>query len=137
MANLDPLQVLTPQERAEVTSLNNYLRGHASTDFQNMPEKTISGVLNKAAPKVREYMQANKRFVDDFEERGGKYQPFGDRAPPPVLDKPAQAILDRARTEEITHDLSTRMGTAPVEQPTTLRDIVDAAYDHHEGSTHD
>lgn len=129
--NLDPLRVLTPAELQEVEDVTNYLREHSRSGFQNMPERSVAKVLNNAPPRIREYMQANKRFVDDLEAGGGRYKPFQERITP-ELDAPTQAVFDKVRTEEITHGLNERMGTAPVEQPTTLRDIVSASMEHHE-----
>lgn len=133
---IDPLGYLTPAERAEVADVQAYLREHSRSGFQNMPERSIEKVLNNASPNVRFFMNANKNVVDELEAGGGRYRPFQERITP-AIDKDTQAVFDRTRTEEVTTGLNERMGTQPVEQPTTLRDIVDAAFDHHEGSTND
>jgi hypothetical protein len=131
MSNLDPLGYLSPQERAEVESLNQYLREHSKSDFRNMPEKTVAKVLNGASPNVRFFMNANKNVVDDLEAGGGRYKPFQERITP-ELDKDTQAVFDRTRTEEITHGLNERMGTSTQAEPATLRDIVSASMEAHE-----
>lgn len=136
MSNPDPLGYLNPTERAEMADIQSYLREHSRSGFQNMPEKTVAKVLNNASPNVRFFMNANKNVVDELEAGGGRYRPFQERIAP-AIDKDTQAVFDRTRTEEVTTGLNERMGTTPVEQPTTLRDIVDAAFDHHEGSTND
>jgi uncharacterized protein YehS (DUF1456 family) len=131
MSNLDPLGYLSPAEREEVESLNQYLREHSKSDFRNMPEKTVAKVLNGASPNVRFFMNANKNVVDDLEAGGGRYKPFQERITP-ELDKDTQAVFDRTRTEEITHGLNERMGTSTQAEPATLRDIVSASMDAHE-----
>ena len=137
MNNPDPLGYLNPTERAEMADIQAYLREHSKSGFQNMPEKSIAKVLNNASPNVRFFMNANKNVVDELEAGGGRYRPFQERITP-TIDKDTQAVFDRTRTEEVTTGLNERMGTAPLpDEPTTLRDIVDAAFDHHEGSTND
>ena len=131
MSNLDPLGYLSPAEREEVESLNQYLREHSKSDFRNMPEKTVAKVLNGASPNVRFFMNANKNVVDDLEAGGGRYKPFQERITP-ELDKDTQAVFDRTRTEEITHGLNQRMGASTPDEPTSLRDIVSASMEAHE-----
>lgn len=133
MADLDPLGYLTPAERAEVESLSEYLTGHSRDGFKNMPEKSIAEVMNKASPNSRFFMDANRKTITDLDERGGRYRPFEEKRDMAALvPKEVRPVLDRVATEDLTHSLNTRMGTQPVEQPTTLRDIVSASMEHHE-----
>lgn len=138
MSSLDPLGYLSPAEREEVESLNNYLREHAKTDFRNMPERTVAAVMNKASPNARFFMNANRNVVTDLDESGGRYKPFDPKMDiAATVPKEAKPILDRVATEDLTTSLNSRMGTSTPDEPTSLRDIVDAAFDHHEGSTND
>ena len=132
MSNLDPLNYLTPQELEEVESLSSYLKTHGKDGFRNMHEKSIAEVLNKASPNSRFFLDANRKVVTDLDERGGRYRPFEEKRDMSALvPKEVKPILDRVATEDLTIGLNERMGTAPIEQPTTLRDIVSASMEHH------
>lgn len=131
----------TPQEQQELKAIQDYLHQHAASDFRHMPEKTVSAVLNKASPAVRAHMLKNQQFVEHV-INGGRSEPFQPplTIDPSRVDKATEAIAAKARTEDMTHALLSRMGTdqsAITDTPPTTRDYVEAAFDHHEGSTHD
>lgn len=122
----------------ELFETARYLRDHAKTDFRNMPEKSITRVLNNASPEVRKAMLEQYKGREHFAETGGRIDhngflaPFTPREEPPPIPKEMEKAIDRLRTEELTSILNQRMGSEQPDQPVTLRDIVSASMDAHE-----
>ena len=126
-----PLGYLTPTERAEVADTQPTSASTPVPASRTCPKRSVAKVLNNASPNVRFFMNANKNVVDDLEAGGGRYRPFQERITPASTRTLRLCSTGCARKRSPT-GLNERMGTAPVEQPTTLRDIVSASMEHHE-----
>lgn len=119
-----------------------YLNEHAKTDFRHMPEGTISNVLNRASPEVRQALSSHYLAAQNLIESGGRLMPFEQKLDVHLPDGMAKTY-QRAEDEQTYVGLNERMGTAEQSQriidetPVSLRDIVSASMDHHEGSTQD
>lgn len=143
----DPLNILSPAERQELEQIQAHLKRHAKTDFQHLPERTVNAVFNNASPTVRQFLKNNRDFIQDLDAGGGRYRPFQDRLDVNALvPNDSKPILDRAMAEELSHGLTQRMtetfASTPApssesDSPPTAREILSAAFDHHEGSTND
>lgn len=131
----------TAAERQELQDLQDYLEGHAKAGtLGRLPEGSVAALLNKASPRVREHMLGSQDVVRNFRDSGGRelpFQPKKDISDLGLSDTIKQ-VMDKSDTEEVTHDLLSRMGTDTQDNsPPTTRDYLEAAFDHHEGSTND
>ena len=130
--NLDPLASSPLDEHQQVEDLTNYLREHSRSGFQHHARTLDCEGDEQCSPAHSGvFMKPIRGLSTDLGGGGGRYRPFQERMHPRA-QSPHSAVFDHVRTEELTHGLNERMGTAPVEQPTTLRDIVSASMEHHE-----
>ena len=126
----------TAAERQELADIQAYLKGHAQAGtLDRIPEGSVAAVLNRASPNVREHIARNREMVEHVLQ-GGRSEPF---QPPLTIDPSrvpphVEAIAAKARTEDVTHGLLSRMNTdqsSVVDAPPTTRDYLEAAFDAH------
>lgn len=116
----------------EVFEISRHLRNHAKDNFARLPEGSITRVLNNASPEARLALARQFKVAEHMAETSGRSMPFDE----PVYEseqrqsrpKELNAAIDKLQTEVLAQDLSTRMGTTQPDQPTTLRDVIDASF---------
>lgn len=135
---------LTQQDRLDIQDAQSYLKAHADMDFEKMPEKTLAGLFNQLSPAAREYLKAQQRTVENFRTSGGREMPFAPKRSLADLNLPEHVgrTIAKADEEEGIRSLHERMGTAEQQsrlndQPTSRRDMIEAAFTEHEGAEHD
>jgi hypothetical protein len=119
------------------------LRDAAKTDFKTLPGGSVSAFLNTLDSDTRFALVKEYKAREHLHDTGGRIdsngflKPFAPRIDLPPVPKELDKTIDRLRTEEITQGLDSRMGTSQQteriinEQPTSLRDLVEASIDHH------
>lgn len=121
---------------------SQYLSEHAKSNFANMPERSIAGVLNRAPPSVREAIAVQFKGLEHAVETAGRIdsngnpKPFAERNDSIYDDMPKnlKTTVDRMRTEELSTALMDRMGVATPEQPVTMRDHIEFALENSNGT---
>ncbi len=128
------------------------LRDAAKSNFRTLPGGSVSAYLNTLPKDVRFALATQYAGLEYLHETGGRIDQDGN----PKLfaerfdygevakeqPKELRATITKLAEEQLSHDLTVRMGTPTADeqikdQPTTIADILDAAYDHHsaEGAT--
>lgn len=139
-----------PKVQAIVNTCPPHLRGqladvleHAKACAQNghFPEGSVGAFFNRQVPEIRAILAAigeaaatprDRPFVEK-ETPAERFQSFG-------LDPSTSCLIaDALDGQWVAHTLQDRMGTdADTPQgELTMREQLDAAYDHHKGSTND
>lgn len=130
-----PSKQLTPDERAELASLQGYLHRHAKSDFANMGENHVTSVIAKASPRVREGLNTEFLTLEHKAEIGCRTKLFDEpkdlRA---TLDKTTKTLFDKVQTERCIDGLHDRLGTADAQdrlndEPPSMREHIEAAFD--------
>lgn len=133
---------MTPHEQ-EVFDISRYLRDHAKSDFRHMPEGSIAGVLNRASPEARRALAIQFKAAEHAAETGGRIDEHGNLKPfaerydesRQRADRPKELnkAIDKLQTEQITNELSQRMGmpTPSNDGPPDRREILSVAFDAH------
>lgn len=139
----DHIQGLTPQEFGQLQDLSDYLGEKASPGNPNgyLAEGSVPALLNSQSPRVRQAVKGMQEVISTPRE-----MPFAPkRSEAENLDQlgfdrhTGQVIQDVLDTSDVAAGLMSRLGTdadTPDSELTT-RDVLSAAFDHHEGSTND
>lgn len=132
------------EHQQEIFEASRRLRDAAKHDFKGLPGGSVSGYLNTLSPEARMAIAVQFKGLEHFAETGGRIDQNGHMKPfAPRVDeseirdaqpKELNATIDRIQTEQITHDLTSRMGTPSAadqqsDGPPDRRETLSAAFD--------
>jgi hypothetical protein len=114
------------------------LRDAAKHNFKTLPGGSVSGYLNTLPSDVRLALATQYKGLEHAVESGGRLAPFQPKMTEEELTagqpKELRDTISKLTTEQITNDLTQRMGT-PVPtadtSPPDRREILSAAFDAH------
>lgn len=125
------------------------LRDAAKTNFRDLPGGSVSAYLNTLPKDVRFELAKAYKTQEYLHETAGR---IDERGQPKLFaerfdygevakeqPKELRATITKMAEEQLSHDLTVRMGTPTADeqikdQPITLRDTMSAAFDAHEGA---